>query len=70
MGGTAWARAKRPVRMRATYHRPHGIEYFLAFYDVHGDYLKGVFTAYRGVEEVSEVFRRLRRYLAPDGAEA
>lgn len=37
MGGTAWAQAKRPVRMRATYHRPHGIEHFLAFYDVHGD---------------------------------
>ncbi len=61
MGGTAWAAAKRPVRMRATYHRPHGIEYFLAFYDVHGDYLNGLFERHRGVEEVSEVFRRLRR---------
>ena len=61
MGGTAWAQARRPVRMRATYHRPHGIEYFLAFYDVHGDYLNGVFESHRGVEEVSEVFRRLRR---------
>ncbi len=60
MGGTAWAPATRPVRMRATYHRPHGIEHFLAFYDVHGDYLTGVFRPRRGVDEVSDAFRRLR----------
>jgi hypothetical protein len=60
MGGTAWAPAKRPVRMRATYHRPHGIEHFLAFYDVHGDYLAGMFRSRRGLDEVCDAFRRLR----------
>ena len=60
MGGTVWAPATRPVRMRATYHRPHGIEHFLAFYDVHGDYLNGVFRPRRGLDEVSDAFRRLR----------
>lgn len=61
VGGTAWAKSKRPLRMRATYHRPHGIEYFLGFYDVHGDYLNGLFRPRRGIEEVSDAFRRLRR---------
>jgi len=61
MGGLAWARKGRPVRMRATYHRPHGIEHFLAFYDVHADYLNGIFRSRRGVAEVSEAFRELRR---------
>ena len=61
MGGVAWARKERPVRMRATYHRPHGIEHFLAFYDVHEDYLNGIFRSRRGIEEVSEAFRQLRK---------
>lgn len=60
MGGTAWAQTKRPVRMRATYHRPHGIEHFLGFYDVHGDYLNGIFRSRRGLDEVGDAFRRLR----------
>lgn len=61
MGGVAWAQQGRPVRMRATYHRPHGIEHFLAFYDVHADYLNGVFQPRRGLAEVSDAFRRLRK---------
>ena len=61
MGGVAWARSGRPIRMRATYHRPHGVEHFLAFYDVHGDYLNGIFRSRRGVEEVSAAFRELRK---------
>jgi hypothetical protein len=36
LGGVAWAQKGRPVRMRATHHRPHGIEHFLSFYDVVG----------------------------------
>jgi len=61
MGGVAWAKRDRPVRMRATYHRPHGIEHFLAFYDVHGDYLNGIFRSHRGLPEVSDAFRLLRK---------
>ena len=61
MGGVAWAQSGRPIRMRATYRRPHWIEHFLAFYDVHGDYLNGIFRSRRGVEDVSEAFRALRR---------
>lgn len=39
--------------MRATYKRAHEIEHFLAFYDVHGDYLNGIFSSRRGVAEVT-----------------
>ncbi len=37
LGGVAWARRRRPQRMRATYHRRKGTEQFLGFYDVHAD---------------------------------
>jgi hypothetical protein len=61
MGGVAWARPRHPVRQRATYHRGHGIQHFLAFYDVHQDYLNGFFRNRRGVAEVSQAFQRLRQ---------
>ena len=61
MGGVAWAQKGRPVRMRATYHRPHGIEHFLSFYDVHADYLNGIFRPRRGVAEVVDAFCKLRK---------
>ncbi len=61
MGGVAWAKKDHPLRRRATYHRHHGIEHFLAFYDVHGDYLNGVFQPRRGLTEVMDAFRRLRK---------
>ena len=43
LGGRAWARRRRPQRMRATYHRRKGTEQFLGFYDVHADCLRGLF---------------------------
>lgn len=61
MGGVAWAKPGQPLRMRANYHRPHGIEHFLGFYDVHADYLNGIFQPHRGLAEVSEAFRQLRK---------
>lgn len=61
MGGTAWARYKRPPRIRATYRRLKGTELFFGFYDVHADCLDGVFRKRKRVREVCEAFRRLRR---------
>lgn len=61
IGGTAWSRRRRPLRMRATYHRRQGIEHFLGFYDVHADCLNGIFRNRRGVAEVSEAFQHLRK---------
>ena len=60
MGGRAWARRRQPHRMRATYHRQHGTEQFLGFYDVHADCLSGIFRRRKRVADVSDAFRRLR----------
>ena len=37
--GAWWARRKRPVRLRATYHRRHGIRYFHGCYSLGDDQL-------------------------------
>jgi len=60
IGGVAWARRRRPRRMRATYHRTQGVEYFLGFYDVHADCLAGVFAKRKRVIELCAAFRLLR----------
>ncbi|MGH8471952.1 MAG: transposase [Gammaproteobacteria bacterium] len=60
VGGCTWARRRRPHRMRATYHRDQGVEYFLGFYDVHADCFAGVFTKRKRVRELEAAFRRLR----------
>ena len=61
LGGRAWARRRRPHRMRATYNRPHGVEYFLGFYDVHADCFSGHFVKRKRVVDLSAAVRRLRR---------
>lgn len=61
MGGVAWARHRRPHRMRATYNRKQGIEYFLGFYDVHADCFSGFFVKRKRVVELCAAFRRLRK---------
>lgn len=60
-GGTAWARQRRPRRMRATYRRLHGVQHFLGFYDVHAQVLGGVFRPRKRISELLEAFGRLRR---------
>jgi len=60
MAGVAWAPRRQPHRVRATYHRTQGVEYFLGFYDVHDDCLAGVFAKRKRVIELCDAFRRLR----------
>jgi transposase len=60
-GGVAWARRRRPRRMRATYRRLHGVRHFLGFYDVHADVLGGVFRPRKRIVDLVAAFRRLRR---------
>ena len=60
LGGVTWAPRGQPHRMRATYHRTHGVEYFLGFYDVHADCFSGVFAKRKRVVELRAAFRRLR----------
>ena len=56
IGGLAWARQKRPWRMRATYRRLQGTEPFLGFYDVHADCLSGLFRRRKTVLNISKAF--------------
>ena len=56
----AWARKERPLRRRATYRRLKGTEQFLGFYDVHADYLSGIFRKRKRLPDLSDAFRRLR----------
>ncbi len=60
LGGRTWALQRHPHRMRATYRRLQGIEYFLGFYDVHTDCLSGRFAKRKRVVELTAVFRQLR----------
>ena len=40
--GSAWARQNKPLRLRATYHRTHGIRYFHGCYSLADDQLWGI----------------------------
>ena len=46
--GTCWARRRHPDRIRATYHRVHGIRYFHGCYDVARDRLWGITRLHKG----------------------
>jgi transposase len=46
--GTCWAARKHPARLRATYHRTHGIRYFHGCYGVGDDQLWGVVRQRKG----------------------
>ena len=46
--GSSWAERKRPARLPATYHRPHGIRYFHGCYSLGDDQLWGVIRARKG----------------------
>lgn len=46
--GSTWARQKKPRRLRATYHRTHGIRYFHGCYSLADDQLWGVTRERKG----------------------
>jgi transposase len=48
--GVCWAPRKRPVRLRATYHRTHGIRYFHGCYCVGDDQLWGITREHKGAD--------------------
>ena len=72
--GSGWAQAKRPERLRATYHRRNGVRYLFGAYDVHADRLHGRLRAHKNAGEVLAFYqqirmrypRRLRLYLIAD----
>ena len=58
--GACWAPCKRPARLRATYHRTHGIRYFHGCYCVGDDQLRGVTRRRKGADYTLAALRSIR----------
>jgi transposase len=58
--GACWAWRKRPARLRATYHRSHGIRYFHGCYCLGDDQLWGVTRERKGADHTLAALRSIR----------
>jgi transposase len=58
--GACWARQKKPRRLRATYHRSHGIRYFHGCYCLANDQLWGVVRARKGGDHTLAALKSIR----------
>ena len=58
--GTCWAPRKRPARLRATYHRTHGIRYFHGCYSLGDDQLWGVVREHKGACHTLAALKSIR----------
>jgi transposase len=58
--GGCWAPRKRPVRLRATYHRTHGICYFHGCYALGDDQLWGVVRRRKGADHTLAALKSIR----------
>ena len=65
--GACWAPRKHPVRLRATYHRTHGIRYFHGCYSLGDDQLWGVTREHKGADHTLAALKSIRA-ARPDGA--
>src|SRR5712691_1245969 len=58
--GACWAPRKRPARLRATYHRTHGIRYFHGCYSVSDDQLWGITREHKGGDHTLAALKSVR----------
>ena len=58
--GTCWAPRKHPARLRATYHRTHGIRYFHGCYGIGDDQLWGVVREHKGADHTLAALKSIR----------
>src|SRR5580700_8069025 len=58
--GTCWAPRKHPARLRATYHRTHGIRYFHGCYSLGDDQLWGVVREHKGANHTLAALKSIR----------
>jgi transposase len=58
--GACWAERKRPARLRATYHRTHGIRYFHGCYSVGDDQMRGVTRRRKGADHTLAALKSIR----------
>lgn len=59
--GRGWAQRSHPRRRRGNYHKPHGVAYWLGFYDLATDQLYGRFTRRKRIGDILRVLRAIRR---------
>jgi transposase len=58
--GACWAPRKRPARLRATYHRTHGIRYFHGCSCVGDDQLWGITREHKGADHTLAALKSIR----------
>ena len=58
--GTCWAKRKHPARLRATYHRTHGIRYFHGCYSLGDDQLWGAVREHKGARYTLAALKSIR----------
>ena len=58
--GACWAPRKHPARLRATYHRTHGIRYFHGCYSLGDDQLWGVTREHKGADHTLAALKSIR----------
>jgi len=59
--GQGWYHSDHPKRLPATYTRPHGVQHWLAFYDVHQKKLWGYVCKRKRHQETLNVLKLLRK---------
>jgi transposase len=59
--GRGWARRCHPRRRRANYHKPHGVTYWLGFYDLDGDQLYGRISRRKRIGDILRLLGATRR---------
>jgi transposase len=59
--GQSYCHTDHPKRLPATYRRPHGVQHWLAFYDVHQKKLWGYVRPRKRHQEALEALRLLRK---------
>ena len=64
--GVCWAPRKRPMRLRAAYHRTHGIGYFHGCYCVGDNQLWGITREHKGAGHTLAALKSIRA-ARPDG---
>jgi transposase len=58
--GACWAYRKHPARLRATYHRTHGIRYFHGCYGIGDDQLWGAVREHKGAVHTLAALKSIR----------
>ncbi|MNI36787.1 Integrase core domain protein [compost metagenome] len=59
--GKGWFQQRRPVRLRATYNRPHGVKHLLAALDLKTDQLYGHASKTKKHQDIIRFLHVLRR---------